>query len=43
MKRKIAAHLVPLVEVFAPAVVVTALEIFLLWRYRAAFAGLVRA
>jgi putative oxidoreductase len=30
-------------EGFAPAVVVTALEVFLLWRYRAAFAGLVRA
>jgi putative oxidoreductase len=30
-------------EGVAPAVVVTALEVFLLWRYRAAFAGLVRA
>jgi putative oxidoreductase len=27
---------------FPPALVVTALELFLLWRYRAAFAGLVR-
>jgi putative oxidoreductase len=29
-------------EGFAPGLVVTALELFLLWRYRAAFAGLVR-
>jgi len=29
-------------EGFAPAIVVTALEVFLLWRYRAAFAGLVK-
>jgi uncharacterized membrane protein YphA (DoxX/SURF4 family) len=30
-------------EGFGPALVVTALELFLLWRYRAAFAGLLRA
>jgi putative oxidoreductase len=30
-------------EGFAPALVVTALEFFLLWRYRAAFASLLRA
>jgi putative oxidoreductase len=30
-------------EGFTPALVVTALEIFLLWRYRAAFVGLLRA
>jgi uncharacterized membrane protein YphA (DoxX/SURF4 family) len=30
-------------EGFAPAIVVTVLELFLLWRYRAAFAGLVGA
>jgi len=30
-------------EGFAPGLVVTALEVFLLWRYRASFAGLVRA
>jgi putative oxidoreductase len=30
-------------EGFGPALVVAVLEIFLLWRYRAAFAGLVRA
>jgi putative oxidoreductase len=29
-------------EGFPPALVVTALELFLVWRYRAAFAGLVR-
>jgi hypothetical protein len=29
-------------EGFAPALVVTALEIFLVWRYREAFAGLLR-
>ena len=29
-------------EGFPPALVVTALEIFLLWRYRDAFAGLLR-
>ena len=29
-------------EGFPPALVVTALELFLLWRYRAAFAGLVK-
>jgi uncharacterized membrane protein YphA (DoxX/SURF4 family) len=30
-------------EGFGPALVVTALELFLLWRYRGAFAGLLRA
>ena len=30
-------------EGFAPALVVTVLELFLLWRYRDAFAGLLRA
>ena len=30
-------------EGFPPALVVTALELFLLWRYRAAFASLLRA
>jgi putative oxidoreductase len=30
-------------ESFGPALVVTALELFLVWRYRAAFAGLLRA
>jgi putative oxidoreductase len=30
-------------EDFAPGLVVTALEVFLLWRYRAAFAGLLWA
>jgi putative oxidoreductase len=30
-------------EGFGPALVVAVLEVFLLWRYRAAFAGLVRA
>jgi putative oxidoreductase len=30
-------------EGFGPGLVVTALEVFLLWRYRAAFAGLLRA
>ena len=30
-------------EGFAPGLVVAALELFLIWRYRAAFAGLVRA
>ena len=29
-------------EGFAPGLVVAALELFLIWRYRAAFAGLVR-
>lgn len=29
-------------EGFPPALVVTALELFLVWRYRTAFAGLVR-
>jgi putative oxidoreductase len=36
-------HARMLPEGFAPALVVTALEVFLLSRYRAAFAGLVRA
>ena len=30
-------------EGFPPALVVTALEVFLLWRYRDAFAGILRA
>jgi putative oxidoreductase len=30
-------------EGFPPAIVVTVLELFLLWRYRAAFTGLLRA
>ncbi len=29
-------------ESFPPAIVVTVLELFLLWRYRAAFAGIMR-
>src|SRR4029077_10369826 len=29
-------------EGFGPAIVVTALEVFLLWRYRSAFAGILR-
>ncbi len=35
-------HAVMAPEGFPPALVVTALELFLLWRYREAFAGLLR-
>ena len=35
-------HILMAPEGFPPAIVVTVLEMFLLWRYRDAFAGLVR-
>jgi putative oxidoreductase len=35
-------HLLMAPEGFQPAIVVTVLELFLLWRYRDAFAGLLR-
>jgi putative oxidoreductase len=35
-------HTLLMPEGFAPAIVVTVLELFLIWRYREAFAGLVR-
>jgi putative oxidoreductase len=35
-------HILMAPEGFPPAIVVTVLELFLLWRYRDAFAGLVR-
>src|SRR2546423_15119213 len=35
-------HLLMAPEGIPPAIVVTALELFLLWRYRGAFAGLLR-
>lgn len=37
-----AFHILMVPEGFAPAIVVTVLELFLVWRYRAAFAGIVR-
>jgi putative oxidoreductase len=36
-------HILMAPQGFPPALVVTVLEIFLVWQYRAAFAGLVRA
>jgi uncharacterized membrane protein YphA (DoxX/SURF4 family) len=38
----LAFHSLMAPEGFPPALVVTALELFLVWRYRAAFAGLVK-
>jgi hypothetical protein len=35
-------HILMAPEGFPPALVVTLLELFLLWRYRAAFAGLIK-
>jgi uncharacterized membrane protein YphA (DoxX/SURF4 family) len=35
-------HILMAPEGFGPAIVVTVLELFLVWRYRAAFAGIVR-
>ena len=35
-------HILMAPEGFPPAIVVTVLELFLLWRYRDAFAGLLR-
>ena len=36
-------HILMAPEGFPPAIVVTVLELFLLWRYRQSFAGLMRA
>jgi hypothetical protein len=35
-------HILIAPEGFGPAIVVTVLELFLVWRYRDAFAGIVR-